>query len=238
MRKKILFFLLASCFIAINANAHGLIIQKSGANKFEAKFGHLPDDFNEYNPKQLLNATAYDENGDMIRTGINYRFDNNISQEIVTEKEPAVLIGVFSSGSTIFSDDKKRHKNVDKSQIKGTIFSASKSASINKNYFSWSENLVKPMGAKFEIIALTNPLKLAVGDTLPVLVVKDGKAAKNIRFYTPKDELKIISNEFGIAFLPIKKTGAQSFSAHTFEQIFEENANSLNLSTSISFEIK
>ena len=94
------------------------------------------------------------------------------------------------------------------------------------------------MGAKFEIIALTNPLKLAVGDTLPVLVVKDGKAAKNIRFYTPKDELKIISNEFGIAFLPIKKTGAQSFSAHTFEQIFEENANSLNLSTSISFEIK
>ncbi|MBQ9291942.1 MAG: DUF4198 domain-containing protein, partial [Campylobacter sp.] len=152
--------------------------------------------------------------------------------------EPAVLIGVFSSGSTIFSDDKKRHKNVDKSEVKGTIFSASKSASINKNYFSWNENLVKPMGAKFEIIALVNPLKLAVGDTLPVLVVKNGKAAKNIRFYTPKDEPKIISNEFGIAFLPIKKTGAQSFSAHTFEQIFEENANSLNLSTSISFEIK
>lgn len=145
---------------------------------------------------------------------------------------------MFSSGQTIFSDDKKRHKNADKSEVKGTIFAAMKSASINKNYFSWSENLIKPLGVKFEIIALSNPLNLKVGESLPVLVVKDGKPAKNVNFYTPKDEPKITTNEFGIALLPIKKAGSQSFSASSQEQIFEENANSLFLSTSISFEIK
>ena len=235
MVKKIL-MLFFGTFVCLNA--HNLVIVKSGTNQFDVKFGHLPDDFTPYNPKQLLNAISFDENGEFIKTGINYNFDNNISQEIVTEKEPAVLIGIFSSGSTVFSDDKKRHKNADKSQIKGTIFGAVKSASINKNYFSWSENLVKPLGVKFEIIALSNPLSLKVGDSLPVLVLKDGKPAKNINFYTPKDEPKIVSNEFGIAYLPIKKEGIQNFSAHTKEQIFEENANSLNLSTSISFEIK
>lgn len=238
MKTKFLSFLALSCLLATNSFAHDLIITKSGENKFEAKFGHLPDKFNEYNPKQLLNATAFDETGEMIKTGINYKFDNNISQEIVTEKSPAVLIGVYSSGGTIFSDDKKRHKNADKSEVKGTIFAATKSVSINKNYFVWSENLIKPLGLKLELVALANPFKLSVGDTLPVLVLKDGKAAKNIRFYTAKDEPKIFSDEFGIALLPIKKAGIQNFSAYTQEQIFEENANSLNINTSISFEIK
>lgn len=235
MLKKLLFTAILGSLVSINA--HDFIITQNGANKFGIKFGHAPDYKDKFEKKQILDAFAFDNEGKIIKTGIEYNFDSNKSVEILTEKNPAVLVSSFSGGSYIKTDDKS-FKNTNKTDVKGVIFSATKGAKINKRYFSWNKDLTKPLGLKLEIIALANPFKLQVGDFLPVLVLKDGKAKTNAVFFMGKDEPKVETNEFGIAYLPIKKKGYQQFGTFDREQIFEENASVLNLSSSISFELK
>lgn len=234
MLKKIVFIMILGFLAGINA--HDLVILKSKTNKFEAKFGHTPK-FDSYDPKQLLGATAFDENANPIKTGINYNFDNNKTPEILTQKSPTIITASFSTGNSIQTNG-KRIKNTDKSEIKDIIFATTKSIKINKTYLSWNPNLIKPVGLKFELIALNDPFKAKPGDILPILVLKDGKILANAEFYTKKDEPKIRSNEFGIALYPIKQKGLQMITASFKEQIFEENANLLNLTTTIAFEIK
>lgn len=72
-----------------------------------------------------------------------------------------------------------------------------------------------------------------------MLVLKNGAPIKGIGFEVGKEESKVITNEFGIAQIEIKEKGLNIIAAIDSEQeLQDQNANTLLLQSSISFELK
>ncbi|WP_069633089.1 DUF4198 domain-containing protein [Campylobacter pinnipediorum] len=238
MLKKILSLaVVATLGFTVNANAHQIIASSVGKNKFEAKFwAHTQ--FDDYNSNQLLGAKAYDDNLNQIKTGIKYHYnDDSKKPEILTEKAPAIMVTVFDAKYWVETD--AGYKNGNKTKIDDVVFDDIKSVKIGKTYFSWNEKFLNPIGLKLEVIALNDPLKVKVGDSLPVLVLKDGKPVKGVAFETTNEDLDNLTNEFGIALIPIKEKGLNIIAARGEEPLFNDpDAHTLFIQSSISFEVK
>lgn len=218
------------------ANAHQVVASSIGKNKFEAKFW-AHKGFEKYDSAQLIGAKAYDKDLAAIKTGINYNYKNEKAPEILTEKAPALVVTFFDAKHWIQTDS--GYVNGKKTEVEGIVFDDLKSVKIGKTYLAWNENMIKPVGLKVEVIALSNPLASKVGDLLPVLVLKDGKPFKGAEFETAKEDLEVKTNEFGIALIPIKDKGLNIIAAGTQEPLFNDpNAHKLLIQSSISFEVK
>ncbi|MDO5046010.1 DUF4198 domain-containing protein [Campylobacter sp.] len=238
MSSKILLKAVAlAATLAICAQAHQVVASSVDKNKFELKFW-AHDKFESYVSKQVLGAKAYDENLNKIKTGIAYHYDDDKKiPEILTEKSPAIITMIFDAGHWVQTD--KGYTVGDRVKTKGIVFDAIKSMKIGKTYFSWNENFLKPIGLKLEVIALSDPFKVKVGESLPVLVLKDGKPAKGVGFETAKDDIDNVTNEFGIALIPIKEKGLNIIAAKSSEPIFNDpSAERMLIQSSISFEVK
>lgn len=238
MFKKILFS--TAVFIiglTMSAQAHQVIANSVGKNKFEVKFW-AHDKFESYSSEQLLGAKAYDENLNRIKTGIAYNFnDAKKAPEVLTEKAPAIVTMFFDANYWVQTDD--GYIVGDKVKTKGIVFDAIKSIKIGKTYFSWNEKFLNPIGLKLEVIALKNPLEVRVGESLPVLVLKDGEPLEGAGFETAKDDLETVTNKFGIALILIKEKGLNIIAAKSAEPIFTDpKAERLLIQSSISFEVK
>lgn len=238
MLSKVLFkSALAAVCLTASLQAHQVVAQSVDKNKFELKFW-AHEKFENYASEQFLGAKAYDENLKKIKTGVVYNYDDDKKvPEILTEKSPAIITLTFDAKHWVQTD--QGYIVGDRVKTKGIVFDAIKSMKIGKTYFSWNENFLKPIGLKLEVIALSDPFKLKVGDNLPVLVLKDGKPAKDIGFETAKDDLDNVTNEFGIALIPIKEKGLNIIAAKSSEPIFNDvSAERLLIQSSISFELK
>lgn len=237
MFRKILFtatFMVMACSIS---QAHQVVTQSVDKNKFEAKFW-AHGKFQDYVSAQVLGAKAYDESLKPIKTGIIYHYDDaKKSPEILTEKSPAIMTTLFDAQYWVQTD--AGYVTGDKVTAKGIVFDAIKSVKIGKTYLSWNEKMLMPIGLKLEVIALSDPFKLKVGDKLPVLVLKDGKPANGVKFEDAKDDLDEATNEFGIALIPIKDKGLNIIAARGEEPLFgDPKAERLLIQSSISFELK
>lgn len=236
MYKKL--FLVAVISTVTTLCAHQVITENIGTNKFEVKFW-AHGDFAPYKANQLIAANAYDLNSKEIKTGINYHFGENKTPEVLTAAKPAIITSAFDAGYWVESDKGGAFVDGGKSAANGVVFSTSRSVKLGKTYFSWNPNLTSPIGLKLEVIALSDPFKLKIGDYLPVLVLKNGVPIKGIGFEVGKEESKVITNEFGIAQIKIKEKGLNIIAAIDSEQeLNDPNANTLLLQSSISFELK
>lgn len=236
--KKFLFFALFALFCSQNLSAHQVLTEKIGTNKFELKFW-AHGEFEKYKPDQIIFARAFDKDLKQIKTGINYHFGEDKTAEILTQSEPAIVASGFNAGFWVESDMGGSFNESGKIGTKGVIFGAAKSIKLGKTYFSWSENLISPVGLKLEIIALSNPLELKIGDFLPVLVLKNGKPAANLGFEVNKDESDIKTNEQGIARIKITQNGLNIIAAIDEEnELNSDKFDTLYIQSSISFIIK
>ncbi|MGB5919309.1 DUF4198 domain-containing protein [Arcobacter sp.] len=214
--------------------AHQITAKKGPNNTYKAEFwahGH----FQKFAPKQLKGATAYDINNQKIKTGIDYSKDTTL----LTAKKPSMIALTFDAGYWVEGED--GFKNIkEPSKYKGIVYGSLKSIKYGKRYFDWSEKFLQPIGMKIEVIPLIDPLKIKAGETLPILVIKDGKAFANASIETSDYEnLNIKTNEFGIANVPVKNKGLQIIAAVYYgEQINDANVNGITLQSSISFEVK
>ncbi|ARR01115.1 MULTISPECIES: DUF4198 domain-containing protein [Campylobacter] len=236
MYKKL--FLATVMSVATTLCAHQVVTQNVGTNKFEVKFW-AHGDFSPYKSNQLIDAKAYDESLKEIKTGINYHFGENKTPEVLTAAKPAIIASAFDAGYWVESDKGGDFIDGGKNSVKGVVFSTSRSVKLGKTYFSWNQNLVSPIGLKLEVIALSNPFKLKIGDYLPVLVLKNGEPIEGIGFEVGKEKSKSVTNKFGIAQIEIKEKGLNVIAAIDSEQeLNDPNANTLLLQSSISFELK
>lgn len=237
MVKKVLLSASLALILGVSAQAHQIVAQSVGTNKFEAKFW-AHGSFEKYKPEQLLGAKAYDANLDEIKTGIIYHYgEANVAPEILTQKTPAVLVTTFDANYWVQTD--AGYVVGDKVATKGIVFDAIKSVKLGKTLFSWNEKLLSPIGLKLEVIALSDPFKLKVGDKLPVLVLKDGKPLEGVAFEDAKDDLSEVTNKFGIALIPIKEKGLNIIAARSQEPLFDDpKADTMFMQSSLSFELK
>ena len=190
--------------------------------------------YDSFDIKQLKGATAYDENNQEIKTGIDY----SKGPELLMVKKPAMIALSFDAGYWVKTDN--GYKNIDPSKYKGVVFNTLKSIKYGKRYFKWSESFTNPAGLGMEVVPLINPLKIKKGEKLPVLVLKDGEVLQNAGFETSDyEDLDIKTNKYGIAYVPVKRSGLQIIAAKYYaDEVNDPNVNKITIQSSISFEVK
>ncbi len=228
MKKIILSAVIATSFVF----AHQ-ITAKVDKNVYSAEFW-AHGKYSSFDVKQLKGATAYDENNQEIKTGIDY----SKGSELLMAKKPSMIALSFDAGYWTKTDE--GYKNIEPSKYKGIVFNTLKSFKYGKRYFTWSDKFINPIGLSMEVVPLINPLKIKKGEKLPVLVLKDGKALANAGFETSDyEDLDIKTNKFGIAYIPVKSSGLQIIAAKYYtNEINDPNVNNITIQSSISFEVK
>ena len=228
MKKIILSAILTTSFVF----AHQ-ITAKLENNVYSAQFW-AHGKYDNFDIKQLKGATAYDQNNQEIKTGIDY----SKGTQLFMAKKPAMIALSFDAGYWTRTD--KGYENIEPSKYKGMVFNTLKSIKYGKRYFSWSDSFINPVGLSMEVVPLINPLNMKKGEKLPVLVLKDGEALQNAGFETSDyEDLDIKTNKFGIAYIPVKSTGLQIIAAKYYSsEINDPNVNNITIQSSISFEVK
>lgn len=229
MKKIILSSLIAaSCLFA-----HQITAKLDSNNHYSASFW-AHGKYDTFDVKQLKGATAYDENNQVIKTGIDY----SKGSELIMVKKPAMVALSFDAG--YWTETQNGYENVDPRKYKGIVFNTLKSIKYGKRYFKWSDEFINPIGLSLEVVPLINPFSIKKGDKLPLLVIKDGKALENASFETSDyEDLDIRTNKFGIANIPVKSSGLQIIAAKYYtNEISDPNVNNITIQSSISFEVK
>lgn len=214
--------------------AHQITAQKAQNNTYKASFW-AHGEFQEYKSNQLKGALAYDINNKQIKTGIDYSKKQPV---LLTAKKPAMMSLIFDAGYWVKGEN--GYENIDPSKYDGIVYNTLKSIKYGKRFFDWNESFLKPSGLPLEVVPLINPLTIKVGDKLPVLVIKDGKALEGAGFETSDyEDLNIKTNRYGIANIPVKSKGLQIIAAQYYtSELSDPKVSNITIQSSISFEVK
>lgn len=213
--------------------AHQIVAKPVGKNKYEIAFW-THEGFEKYNPAQLLSASAFGSDLSPIKTGIDYR-KNAL---VLTEKTPAMMSAIFDAGYWV--ETHQGFVKGDRMSANGIVFSSLHSIKMTKTLFSWNDSMSKPIGAIYEVVPLKNPFTLKIGDTLPVLVLENGKPAVGVSMEIANhDELQVKTDSEGKVLIPIKSKGLQIIAASFEKTLLDDpKATTLFIQPSLTFELK
>jgi nickel transport protein len=224
--------LLSILFIATtHVSAHDAWIQQKGAG-FEVVYGHgnkrEPYDFGK-----IKEVQSYDVSGNVKK--ISHK-DGSITDGI---QDTAMLTMFFDNGYWVQTPD--GWKNLTKREAMQQslqIILAERSLKFHKSYLKWAASFTKPVGMKFEIVPLKNPLLLKTGDVIRIKVLLDGKPIENASISTAESHETVTkTDKDGLAKVTITKTGFCLISAFTERQLDNDpDADKLYLSANMTFE--
>ncbi len=109
-----------------------------------------------------------------------------------------------------------------------------------KTLLGWSPALGKPLGAKFELVPLKNPLALKSGETFPLVVYYNGKPfADALVDDGTSDGLREKTDGQGRFTVTVGKKGRQVITAYRSEPYQDQNeADLLSMTTNLNYIVK
>lgn len=219
--------------LCVGAFAHQIVVKPLGKNKYEIAFW-THKGFEKYNPAQLLSVGAFESNLSPIKVGIDY----HKNALVLSEKTPAIMTAIFDAGYWV--ETHKGFVKGDRMSAKGIVFSSLHSIKMTKTLFSWNDSMSNPVGQIYEVVPLKNPFTLKIGDSLPVLVLENGKPAVNVSMEIANhDELQVKTNSEGKVLIPIKSKGLQIIAANFEKTLLDDpKATTLFVQSSLTFELK
>ncbi len=233
MKKFFIFFIVIFLLSVVVVSAHDAWIQKKD-NDFYVIYGH-GNKLEPYDFSKIKEIRAYDFSGNYRKIA---QKNGILSQEI---KDPAMLTMFFDNGYWVQTTD--GWKNLTKRealQKNLQIVVSERSLKFHKNYIKWTDAFMNPIGMKFEIIPLKNPLIMKSGDVLPIKVLLEGKPIENAAISTGESHETVTkTDKNGFAEITIKEKGFRLISAF-IEQSLENDpdAEKLFLSANITFDLK
>ena len=230
---KVFSLLVMSVFTASVCCAHQIVASKK-ENSYEAIYWNH-EAFEPYAKEQLKGVKAFGVNGKPISAGIDY--SGNVPK-ILTDADVGMMSFSFDAGHWVKGT--KGFEHVSTNQAKGVVFGTLKSHKFSKTLFSWNENFTKPVGLYMEVVPLVNPLTLKVGDSFPVLVLKEGVPLANAGFESSDEEDPVYKTDaYGIAQIPVKKKGLFIVAAkHYAQQYADPTVDAVTIQSSLSFTVK
>jgi uncharacterized GH25 family protein len=164
---------LCAALLAAQASAHGLWTEQRRGN-IETIYGHGAED-NAFKAEKISGAWAYDAAGRMIPVTVEHLADHARLQPL---KTPAVLGVALDNGPWSLTPD-KQWINQGRSQV------PSSTQSLHTYKYSlaiYAEGAKLPELAQLKMVILpeADPLKVGVGNLLPVRVLVDGKPMAGI----------------------------------------------------------
>ncbi len=214
--------------------AHHFWVEKVEPYKFEIKWGHPYKRVDFYNPQMIEKIIAYNLKGKKV----SIKRINMKNKVILETKNKISLIAVLSKPKyyvvSITPEGKKKYNKMTKKEAlkQGLqILDSFYSQQFAKSIFTYSDVVTKPLGLKFEIVPLKNPLNLKSGDILPIKVFFKGKPMEGLIIETrghkklgktdkngiaqvnvPEGILKVIAVRYRI---PLKDTSKADYKAFT-----------------------
>jgi len=189
-----------------------------------------------YKPTFVKNVKAFDAAGQDVGVTIKPEETRAV---LAPAKATALVALLFETGAWVKTPE--GYKNVSKREAKDVLESW-KGSAHNKNIWQWHDNFAKPLGYKFEIVPLKNPLTLKVGESLPVQVIYDGKPKEGLEVKAGgghADQKGVITDKDGKANVTINQGGMQVIKTSLRTPLQNDpDADLLRESTNIVFQIK
>jgi uncharacterized GH25 family protein len=212
--------------------AHGMWTEERRGN-IEVIYGHGAED-NAYDAKKISGAWATDQRGKQIPVTVERLEDHARLKPL---DSPAVITVVLDNGYWTQAPDKK-WLNVGASKVAGALDSG--------RYYKYSLAMLKE-GAKLPpldklslvIVPQSDPLSLDMGESLPVLVLLDGKPAEGIEligdYINDPDTVVATTDAQGKALVPVRNREFNVIAASTSVANDDPDARVRGMFTSLSF---
>lgn len=231
---KIIHICLASALLTTGVFAHQIVASKKESSYEAIYWNH--ETFESYQKEQLKGVKAFGVNGKSIAAGID---NSGTMPKILSDAEAGMMCFSFDAGKWVKGTKGFEHVSAT-TQPKGVVFGTLKSHKFSKTLFSWNEAFSKPAGLYMEIVPLVNPFNVKVGETFPVLVLKEGVPLANAGFESSdEEEPSYKTDAYGIAQIPLKKKGLFIVAAkHYAQQFGDPSVDAVTVQSSLSFTVK
>jgi len=234
--KKAIFFSIIGIFSLTNiAFAHHLWVEKEG-DKFRIAWGHPPK-IDPYDPERIKGITAFDKKGETVAFE---RIDEKDQVYLSTKADISMIILSFEGGYLVSTPDGKKRLTKREAQKAGfQVIDSFYSLQLAKSLFSYTDVLTKPVGMKFEIVPMKNPLLLKTNELLPVKVLFDGKPMEGVAIDIGAHKGVGKTSKEGIANIKITGQGMQVILAkYRIATKYNSDADYLSYTTVLTFEVK
>jgi nickel transport protein len=225
--------IVAGLLLALSLQAHQILVQKADTG-YEAIYWAHENGFIKYDKHQLKGIKAFGKNAKVLNAGIDF---SGTTPKLLIDGKPLMVTLFFDGG--YWTKTIQGFKNIAPKDAKGVIFSSLKSVKFSKTLLEWDKSFKNPVGLKMEVTPLVNPFNLKIGDKLPVLVTKDGKAFAGASFETSdNDDPTFKTNAYGIAYIPILKKGLMIIAAKSYmPQVADMNVENITVQSALVFKV-
>jgi hypothetical protein len=219
-----------------NALAHDWFLVESDIG-FDIVMGHVEAtgvEGDPYEPERAIQAAGYRDNGDAAPITVSWKMNKEGSYLSPSEKFSAITALVYNKYWMKTTDGWKNDK------VRGdfSVLQAGQSYKYMKHIHAWKGFMLKPLGQRFEIVPVKDPLSAREGEILPIKLFFMGKEIKQAKI-TRKSrthELDAVSTE-GHFEIVIGKKGLQFINAKIEIPVSEKEviwyAASLTFNTSM-----
>jgi uncharacterized GH25 family protein len=206
-RIRIFFVFALLGFSPVNAaHAHHLWVVKTDDSYVVAR-GILPNRLDPYKPECVKDFVALGPEGTMISADKLQRIDETDGVRFRTS-ESVSLVGVTCDwGYRVNTTQGKkllRRQEAEKAGFR--VVDSFFSTQYGKVFFKEGAGNTRPIGIKFELIPLEDPLRIPVGGELSIQAVFDGKPLANVTLLG-NDKEEIPTDQNGTGRMKITKKG-------------------------------
>ncbi len=229
----ILLVLILSC--AQTVLAHHLWVSKKD-DLYAVRRGIVPHRTDVYDPSKVVEMKAFGKDGSILSI---QRQDENHGAFFKAEQDVSMALVRCDWGHRVNTTRGKKLMTVQEAEKSGfRVISSFFSTQFCKSLFAESDDITKPVNILFEIVPTKNPFEKNVGNTLPVMLIFEGKPLADTPVYSAKgQEFKTGRN--GIALVNIEKKGTQLISAtHKIPAVENSGLDYHKFTTFFHFEIK
>ena len=198
-RIYMLFIMAAGLILANSANAHHFWIDQEG-NEFVVKRGMFPERIDTYDTSCVKEVKAYGKDGSVLEISRNDKPDQ---VRFSTSTEPSMAVATSKWGYRVMTTEGKKFLTRKQALSKGlTVINAFFSIQFVKTIFSPDTPIGQPVGQKFEIVPLQNPLASSTGNSFQVQVLYDGEPLPKTPIFGCDGE-KWITDKDGLAHISL-----------------------------------
>lgn len=205
---------------------------------YQVARGIFGDRTDPYDPVCVKQINAYAPDGSKIPVQRSDQ-ETGVIFSITSEKTPAIIAVTSEWGDRVNTTRGKKLINRKAAEAQGlTVISAFFSTQYSKTLFTSPDQITTPLGLKFEIVPLTDPLSGSAEEKPRFKLLFDGEPLANASVYT-HDDREVETDENGIARIGFEKNGIRLiYAKHTTPAGEDSDLDYLQFMTFLIFEVQ
>ena len=227
--------LTAGWMMASTALAHHLWVMEA-EDAYVVCRGMINERIDPYAPACVTQISAMADDGENLPI---LRMDEKERVTFKTDEKPVITTVVSEWGDRVNTTRGKKLMNRQAAEASGlTVISAFISTQYSKTLFASSDLNLKPLGMKFEIVPLADPITIAPGKPVAFKLLFEGRPLAEVSVFTNHtQEFKTDAN--GVGLLSFEKKGMYLlYAKHKLPAANDPYLDYMQFMTFLTFEVK